>query len=271
MSHQPRNLDSGALCRFSGGTYPVDPPRAAGPTREHAHPSPRDTTSCQCHHTAGRSPRATQVHDPGVSYGLRIFWPWREHLSGSQQSTSTCQEAPACLKCVCCHETAIPPGITAAAFAQAEPHSYCLAKFSKFRLSSTLQKGRASRELRITAAHRPCKEGPCPWRCAHRVAQVIMERKYQSSHSGQGQVLVGALFFAIRNSNPCRHPPCKCFFCASLQATPPTPSACTAAAHLRSAAASGLNAFNIQPINRIHFSFCFLNIKAESSSHVFAV
>lgn len=88
---------------------------------------------------AGRSPAATQLHDPGVSYGLRIFWPRREHLSGSQRSTSTRQEAPACFQYVCCHETTIPPGITAAAFTQAEPHSYRLAKSSKFRLSSTLR------------------------------------------------------------------------------------------------------------------------------------
>lgn len=91
------------------------------------------------HHAADRSPGATQVHNLEVSYSLKIFWPQREHLSGSQQSISTHQEAPACLKCACCHETAIPPGITAAAFTQAELHSYRLAKFSKFRLSSTLQ------------------------------------------------------------------------------------------------------------------------------------
>lgn len=108
-------------------------------TLPHGAAGTRTRPPARRHYAAGRSPRATQVHDAGASYGLRIFWPRRAHLSGSQRSISTCLEAPACLKCVCCHETAIPPGITAAAFTQAEPHSYRLAKFSKFRLSSTLQ------------------------------------------------------------------------------------------------------------------------------------
>lgn len=140
-ARQPRNLGSGALCPISEGAHPADPRRAAGPRRERAHPSVQTRTQPPARHHHAGSPTAAQVHDPGVSYGPSGFWLRREHLSGLQRSISTRQEAPACLECVCCHETAIPPGTTAAAFTQAEAHSYHPAKFSKFRLLSTRRWG----------------------------------------------------------------------------------------------------------------------------------
>lgn len=117
-----------------------------------------------------------------------------------------------------------PRGITAAAFTQAEPHSYRLAKFSKFRFfehppvrqstqepshhccSQAVQRGLLSREMRT-----PSYNG---------------SRRGNTSPPNPDWGTYWSQLFAVRNPYSCRYPPpCKCFFCASLEATPPTSSA----------------------------------------------
>lgn len=127
-AHRPRNPDSGALCCLSGGAHPADPRRAAGPTGERAHPSARcggygDTSSCPSpprSHTGPRSVTLLRSEDFLTGEGTPERVTAKHlHSPGGSNGASSVSVAM---------RPQFPRGITAAAFTQAEPHSYRRAK-----------------------------------------------------------------------------------------------------------------------------------------------